>query len=193
MSVTAYIALGSNLGDREKNLDRALELLRTCPGITVTRVSSYHETEPVGGPPGQEKYLNAAAELETGLEPQRLLELLLEVEKKLGRVRTEKNAPRTIDLDLLLYGDVVSLGPELILPHPLMHERLFVLVPLDEIAAHVVYPLLDITVRELLEILHAEQDLEEACRNSSESSGDIRKSGARRYRHKPKRRLSACA
>ena len=80
MTVTAYIALGSNLGDREKNLDQALELLRGWPGISVTKVSCFRKTEPVGGPPGQEKYLNAAAELVTHLEPQQLLEVLLEVE-----------------------------------------------------------------------------------------------------------------
>src|SRR5262249_20835716 len=124
--------------------------------------SSYHETEPVGGPPGQGRYLNAAAELQTRLEPPRLLEVLLEVEKKLGRVRTQKNDQPTIDLDLFLYGDVVSPGPEWILPHSLTHERLFVLEALAEIAPQAVYPRLEITVRELLEILHAEQDVEEA-------------------------------
>src|SRR5262245_4980275 len=159
MTVTAYIALGSNLGDREKNLDGAVELLRSSPGITVKRVSSYYETEPVGGPSGQNSYLNAAAKLETRIEPGRLLEVLLQTEKQLGRVRAEKNAPRTIDLDLLLYDDVVSTGPDLILPHPRMHERLFVLEPLAEIAPNVVHPLLDCTPRDLMEILYEEEDL----------------------------------
>src|SRR6058998_3410078 len=123
MSVTAYIALGSNLGDREKNLDRAVEVLRNWPGITVTKVSSYHETDPVGGPLGQGRYLNAAAELQTDLTAAELLRVLLDVEQSLGRVRTEPSGPRTIDLDLLLYGDLVWKEAGLIVPHPRMHER----------------------------------------------------------------------
>ncbi len=140
MPVPAYIALGSNLGDRRQNLDRALELLRRQPGITVGRVSSYHETAPVGGPPGQGPYLNAAAELQTELEPERLLTVLLDVEQQLGRVRREKDGPRTLDLDLLLYGAAVRDEERLTLPHPRLHERLFVLGPLAEVAADVVHP-----------------------------------------------------
>src|SRR6266849_4677516 len=101
MTITAYIALGSNLGDRRAYLDRALQSLGEQPGITVTHVSSYYETEPVGGPAGQGAYLNAAAELATELTPGELLRVLLEVEQGLGRVRRERNGPRTLDLDLL--------------------------------------------------------------------------------------------
>jgi 2-amino-4-hydroxy-6-hydroxymethyldihydropteridine diphosphokinase len=151
MSVVAYIGLGSNLGDRQGYLDRALRALGEQPGIAVVRVSSFHETEPEGGPPGQGKYLNAAAELRTDLEPRALLQVLLAVEQRLGRVRSERNAPRTIDLDLLLYGDVIQDGPELILPHPRLHERLFVLAPLCEIAAEAVHPVLRRSIRQLLE------------------------------------------
>src|ERR1700674_4283047 len=104
MSITAYIALGSNLGDREANLRQALALLAGHDGIEVARVSSFHETDPVGGPPGQGRYLNAAAELATTLTAPELLGALLEVETKLGRVRQEKDGPRTLDLDLLLFG-----------------------------------------------------------------------------------------
>src|SRR5881227_3832207 len=130
MSVTAYIALGSNLGDRRANLDGAIQALRDHPAIGELRVSSYHETEPVGGPPGQGKYLNAAAELQTDLDPEALLRMLLDVEVKLGRVRQERYGPRTLDLDLLLYGreyvDVERPGFNLVVPHPRMHEREFV-------------------------------------------------------------------
>ena len=107
MGTTAYIALGSNLGERGENLERALQALQESPGVEVTQMSSFYETAPVGGPAGQENYLNAAAELQTDLEPRELLRVLLEVEQRLGRVRRERFGPRTIDLDLLLYGDRV--------------------------------------------------------------------------------------
>ena len=153
VSVTAYVALGSNLNDRQANLDRALEMLRATPGVVVSKVSSYRETEPVGGPPGQRKYLNAAVEIQTHLMPKALLAALLEIEAKLGRVRGERFGPRTIDLDLLLYGEVVSHDAELTLPHPRMHERAFVMEPLAEIAPLAVHPLRGSTVRDLLRLL----------------------------------------
>jgi 2-amino-4-hydroxy-6-hydroxymethyldihydropteridine diphosphokinase len=149
--VTAYLALGSNLGDRRAYLDRAIQALGQHPGIAVTKVSSYHETAPVGGPPGQGAYLNAAAEVQTDLAPDELLRLLLDVERGLGRVRRELNGPRTLDLDLLLYGDRILEGPGLIVPHPRMHERSFVLAPLAEIAPNVVHPVLSVSVADLLE------------------------------------------
>src|SRR5690242_16631519 len=139
MTVTAYIGLGSNLGDRRDSLERAVSALRQTPGVRVVRVSSFYETEPVGGPPGQPMFLNAAAELATDLGPEALLQVLLDVEQALGRVRSEHWGPRTIDLDSLLYGDLALSGPRLTVPHPRMHERRFVLQPLAEIAPQAVH------------------------------------------------------
>jgi 2-amino-4-hydroxy-6-hydroxymethyldihydropteridine diphosphokinase len=139
---TAYIALGSNLGDRREYLDRALDLLRRRPDLTVEKVSRYIETTPVGGPAGQGDFLNAVATIRTSLAPHELLRILLETENALGRVRSERFGPRTLDLDLLLYGELVVDDATLTLPHPRMHERPFVLEPLAEIAPEAVHPLL---------------------------------------------------
>src|SRR5262245_11997037 len=146
-AVTAYIALGSNLGDRRALLDEAIESLRLQPGVEVVTVSSYHETDPVGGPAGQGKYLNAAADLRTTLGAKQLLGVLQAIETQLGRVRAERFGPRTIDLDLLLYGAEVIRSDDLIVPHPRMHERLFVLESLVEIAPLAVHPVLQSTAK----------------------------------------------
>jgi 3-oxoacyl-[acyl-carrier protein] reductase len=156
MSVTAYVALGSNLGDRQVTLDRAVLLLRAQTGLRVRRVSSYYETVPMGGPSGQGEYLNGAVEIETDLAPEELLRRLLDIERQLGRIRGESNAPRTLDLDLLLYGDLARSSPDPVLPHPRMHERRFVLVPLAEIAPNAIHPGLKATVQGLLDRLPPE-------------------------------------
>jgi len=127
-----YIGVGSNLGDRKKHIEDAIEKLKNIEGVEVKRVSSIYETEPVGGPK-QGKYLNGAIEIETGLGPRELLGKLQDIEKKLGRKKTVKNGPRTIDLDILLYGDNKIDEPDLKIPHPNMREREFVMKPIKEI------------------------------------------------------------
>src|SRR4051794_25447961 len=104
---TAFIALGSNLGDRAGTLLAAVRALNATPGVRVARLSTFHDTAPVGGPPDQPRFLNAAAEIATTLSPEDLLGALLDVEHQFGRVRTEKDGPRTLDLDLLLYDELV--------------------------------------------------------------------------------------
>jgi 2-amino-4-hydroxy-6-hydroxymethyldihydropteridine diphosphokinase len=150
MGTLALIGLGSNLGDRKTELDAAVAALAQAPGIDVRAVSRYHETAPVGGPKGQGDYLNAAAAVETTLEPLDLLHLLQEIERRGGRVRTVRWGPRTLDLDLLLFGDRVIATAELQVPHPRMAERLFVLEPLAEIAPGAVDPVTGRTIAELL-------------------------------------------
>jgi 3-oxoacyl-[acyl-carrier protein] reductase len=145
----AYLGLGSNLGDRRATLDAAVRRLRAEPGLRVLAVSSYYETAPVDCPPGSGEYLNAAAAVETDRDPHDLLELLQRIEHQLGRVRTGVNSPRTLDLDILLYGDRVIDTPDLVVPHPRMHERDFVLVPLADIAAQVVHPIIRKRIVEL--------------------------------------------
>jgi 2-amino-4-hydroxy-6-hydroxymethyldihydropteridine diphosphokinase len=134
----AYIGLGSNLGDREENLLAALERLSE---LSLVRASSFRETDPVGVT-DQPRFLNAAAELETDLSPRDLLVKLLEIERELGRDRAAETrwGPRTIDLDLLLYGDEVLDEPGLTVPHPRLAERRFALEPLQELAPELTLP-----------------------------------------------------
>jgi 2-amino-4-hydroxy-6-hydroxymethyldihydropteridine diphosphokinase len=150
MSSIAAIGLGSNLGDRRAALDGAIAALTTSPGVLVRSVSSYHETEPVGGPSGQGDYLNAAASLETMLDPFALLHVLQEIEARFGRVRTVRHGERTLDLDLLLFDDRIIDTPELVVPHPRYSERRFVLEPLAEVAPTAIDPVTKRTVAEML-------------------------------------------
>jgi 2-amino-4-hydroxy-6-hydroxymethyldihydropteridine diphosphokinase len=147
----AFIALGANLGERLATIRAALDALDRTEDIRVVRVSDLIENPAVGGPDGARPFLNGAAELSTTLDPHALLAALLDVERGLGRERRQKWAPRTIDLDLLLYEDRVIDSDNLKLPHPLMHERDFVLTPLAQIAPEVVHPVLRETVEELRE------------------------------------------
>jgi 2-amino-4-hydroxy-6-hydroxymethyldihydropteridine diphosphokinase len=131
VGASAYLALGSNLGDRLATLGRAVELLDGAPGIEVVRSSRVYETEPVGPP--QPAYLNAVIEIDTALEPRELLAACLAVEAELGRVRAERWGPRSLDVDVLTYDHLTVDERDLVVPHPRMHERGFVLVPLREL------------------------------------------------------------
>ena len=145
-----FIALGSNLGDRAALLAAASSELTAGGDVVLHRASGLYETAPVGGPPGQGDYLNAVIAVRTDLPARELLARCLAIEARLGRRRAEANGPRTIDLDLLLCGSQVIESPELVVPHPRLHLRCFVLEPLAEIAAEAVHPVLDATIAQLL-------------------------------------------
>src|SRR5262245_45205269 len=153
--VTAYIALGSNLGDRWETLSAAVRRLRAEPGLRVIDNSEVYETAPLHCPPGSGDFLNAVVAIETDRSPEDLLQLLLRIERTFGRVRGEPNSPRTLDLDLILYGDRIINTPDLVIPHPRMHERDFVLAPLAELYGSVgrnaFHPVLKKTAQELYE------------------------------------------
>ena len=136
---TAFVGIGSNLGDRETHLRAAIDLLAAEDGIEVIAVSRLRETEPVG-PVEQGPFLNGALQVSTDLPPRQLLERLLDVEQRLGRVRDVRFGPRTVDLDLLVYGDETADEPGLTLPHPRLHERRFALEPLAELAPSLLIP-----------------------------------------------------
>jgi 2-amino-4-hydroxy-6-hydroxymethyldihydropteridine diphosphokinase len=161
-----YVAMGSNLGDRDAHLAAAVAALRATQGIEVVAVSPLYETDPVGPPP-QGAYLNAAIELATTLIPDALLERLLEIEVSQGRTRgPDRNAPRTLDLDLLLYGDRKLAGPNLEVPHPRLAERPFVLEPLCDLAPALIHP----TLGETIEVLACRVRNPEAVRRRISSS-----------------------
>ncbi len=149
----AYVGLGSNLGDRAAYLLLGLSALSRLPETRLLRLSPVYETDPVGPP--QPPYLNMVAELETALSPKGLLAEMLRVEKALGRERRERWGPRTLDLDLLLYGDLVLEEAGLSVPHPRLHERAFVLVPLLDLLPEGRHPLLGQSFAELLASLDA--------------------------------------
>ena len=144
----AYLGLGSNIGDRYENLCIAVEKLNCVSDVKIDRMSRIYETEPVGNV-DQPFFLNAAVRVETSLTAQRLLQVCLAIEAKMGRTRTEKWAPRSIDIDVLFFADEIVNEEKLIIPHPLLHTRAFVLFPLMDIASEVLHPGFGITVEEL--------------------------------------------
>jgi 2-amino-4-hydroxy-6-hydroxymethyldihydropteridine diphosphokinase len=138
--VRVYVGVGANLGDRRATIERAIELLRAVPGVELLAVSFLRETDPVGFEE-QPRFLNGAVELETTLEPRELLDQLLRIERELGRTREgPRFGPRTIDLDLLVYGDARLDEQGLTIPHPRLHERRFALEPLAELAPELEIP-----------------------------------------------------
>lgn len=147
MQVTAYVALGTNLGDLKANLDEALQRLRD-KGLEITKVSSYIDTDPYGVT-DQPRFLNAVCEVKTELAPQQLLDMLLATELEMGRVRLRHWGERIIDLDVIFYGGEVIATDTLVVPHPDMQNRDFVLRPLAEIAPHKQHPVLHKTIAQL--------------------------------------------
>jgi 2-amino-4-hydroxy-6-hydroxymethyldihydropteridine diphosphokinase len=154
MPALVYLSLGSNVGDRELQLRDALR--RLAVNGRVVAVSSFYETEPVEFT-GQAWFLNCVVGLETTETPEQLMTALLQIEQQMGRQRMQKKGPRTIDIDILLFDEAILDSPALTIPHPAMHQRRFVLEPLAEIAPEVRHPVLEKTIRELLEALPAGQ------------------------------------
>lgn len=144
-----FVALGSNLGDRQETLSRALEHMLAHPSIALVRASSLYETAPVGGPP-QDHFLNAVVHVETDLQPDDLLAALQTVENTLDRQREIRWGPRTVDLDIIFFDDKIIQTPQLAIPHPRMTERHFVLAPLVEIAPAAIHPVRNQTTTEIL-------------------------------------------
>lgn len=154
MAEIAYIGIGSNLGDPLENCLTAVRLLDKMQGCRIDGRSGFYRTEPVGVE-GQGWYVNAVVSLKTERSPQHLLEGLLALEKRMGRVRKEKWGPRVIDLDLLIHGERVIDEKGLIIPHPRMHERRFVLVPMGDLAPNLLHPVYG---KRMIELLDACQD-----------------------------------
>jgi 2-amino-4-hydroxy-6-hydroxymethyldihydropteridine diphosphokinase len=167
-----YLSLGSNLGDRAANLKTAIDRLGTLGKVLA--VSSVYETEPVEFA-AQPWFLNCVVELDTGEMPKQLLAAILDIEKEMGRRRVKKKGPRTVDIDLLLFGNSVIKMPGLTIPHPAMHERRFVLEPLAEIAPEARHPVFKRTVRELRDALPPGQTAKRASDGGPRTSDRARR------------------
>lgn len=150
--VVAFLGIGSNMGDPEARCREAVRRLGAAPGIRLLRNSSLYRTEPVG-PRDQPWFINAVAEIRTGLRPQGLFAVLKGIEREMGRIDGPRWGPRVMDLDLLLYGQEVIAEEELVIPHPEMHRRRFVLEPLCELASYVIHPAFGVSARGLLDRL----------------------------------------
>jgi len=145
----AYLGIGSNLGDRRAHLEQAREHLAGAAGVTLLRSSPLYATAPVGGPANQGEYLNGVLEIDTTLSPEALLQLCQALELDAGRTRDVRHGPRTLDIDLLFYDEICRDDPRLTLPHPRLHERLFVLAPLCDLARHLRHPRLGVSCEQL--------------------------------------------
>jgi 2-amino-4-hydroxy-6-hydroxymethyldihydropteridine diphosphokinase len=153
----AYLSLGSNVGDREEYIEQAIFLLEKVTGLKVTKRSTNYETAPEGsGTSKQPPFINAAVEVVTTLSPEKLLKVCQDIEATLGREKEVEWGPRTIDIDILLYEGAIRSDDSLQIPHPLLHERMFVLKPLREIAPNLVHPMLDKTIDQLYQDRKAE-------------------------------------
>lgn len=150
-----YLSLGSNVGDREEYIEQAVFLLGKIKGLDVMKRSTNHETEAEGGA-DQPPFMNAALQIRTTLSPHEILDKIHEIETALGREREVEWGPRTIDIDILMYGDQILSDDRLQIPHPLMHERLFVLLPLKEIAPRAIHPMLEKTIEDMYDEKKAE-------------------------------------
>lgn len=148
-----YAGLGSNLGNKKENIQKALSLLNEIEGISVMRVSSFYETEPVGYE-DQDWFINAVAQIETSFSPQKVLKIFKEVEQKLGREESIRWGPRKIDIDILFYDQLVYKSNDLEIPHPKLHERAFVLIPLAEINGELIHPIYNKSISDLLSELN---------------------------------------
>ena len=158
---TVYIGFGSNIGDRLAHIQKALETLSKTEGITLQKISSIYTTDPVGYE-AQAQFLNGVAAIQTSLSPLSLLHTLKDIETAIGRKHRIRWGPREIDLDILIYGDLCVHTEKLVIPHPEMHLRGFVLVPLAEIASDVVHPIFQATVQTLLERLEGDKSVSES-------------------------------
>ena len=155
---TAYIAIGSNMGNKEDNLNSAIKLINCSEETKVVKTSNFYKTSPVGYLE-QDSFLNGALEVKTLLTPRKLMNFLLDKEKDLKRERIIKWGPRTIDLDVLLYDKLITADESIIVPHPRMHERLFVLKPLSDIAPYIIHPILNERIIDLMNKISREQEL----------------------------------